>query len=216
MKKIILSVAAFSILIGCATMNKQQKGTGMGAAGGALVGAAVSKGSIWGILAGAALGGVAGNLIGKKMDAQAKELQQSVPTAHVERVGEGIDMTFESGLMFKINSSEINEAYKQDLTGAAEIFAKYPDTNLTIEGHTDDTGKDDFNMALSEKRAKAVADFFVSKGVDANRLVVKGYGKTQPKYPNDTEENRQKNRRVEIGIVANEQMKKQAQEGTLK
>lgn len=216
MKKIILGAVAFSVLSGCATMNKQQKGTGIGAAGGALVGAAVSKGSIWGILAGAAIGGVAGNLIGKKMDAQAKELQQTVPTAHVERVGEGIDMTFESGLMFKINSSEISEAYKTDLTGAAEVFAKYPDTNLTIEGHTDDTGKDDFNMALSEKRAKAVADFFVSKGIDASRLTVKGYGKTQPKYTNDTEENRQKNRRVEIGIVANEQMKKQAQDGTLK
>jgi outer membrane protein OmpA-like peptidoglycan-associated protein len=215
MRKIILSVVAIILLGGCASMNKQQKGTAIGATGGAAVGALVTKGNIWGILAGAAIGGVAGNLIGKKMDQQAKELTQSVPTAQVERVGEGINMTFESGLMFKINSSEINDAYKADLTSAAEVFAKYPDTNINIEGHTDDTGKDDFNMTLSEKRAKAVADFFISKGIAASRITEKGYGETQPKYPNDSEENRQKNRRVEIGIAANEEMKADAKAGTL-
>src|SRR5215831_19000441 len=102
MKKTILYIVAVSILFfgGCKTMNKQQKGTAIGAGGGAAVGALVTKGSIWGILAGAAIGGAAGNLIGKKMDAQAKELKQSVPTAEVQRVGEGINMTFQSGLMF--------------------------------------------------------------------------------------------------------------------
>jgi outer membrane protein OmpA-like peptidoglycan-associated protein len=124
-------------------------------------------------------------------------------------------MTFESGLMFKINSSEISDAYKGDLNSAAEVFVKYPETNITIEGHTDDTGKDEYNMALSEKRAKAVAVYLVSKGVAESRLTTKWYGETQPKYPNDSEANRQKNRRVELGIVANSEMQQQAKDGKL-
>ncbi len=215
MRNFILAGTVFIMLSGCATMNKQQKGTAAGAAGGAAVGALVSKGSIWGILAGAAIGGAAGNLIGKKMDQQAKELQQSVPTAKVERVGEGINMTFESGLMFKINSSEISDAYKDDLNSAAEVFVKYPETNIVIEGHTDDTGSDQLNLSLSEKRAKAVGVYLVSKGVAASRLTEKWYGETQPKYPNDNDENRQKNRRVELAIVANGEMQQEAKEGKL-
>lgn len=216
MKKTILYIGAVSILVfGCKTMNKQQKGTAIGAAGGAAVGALVTKGSIWGILAGAAIGGTAGNLIGKKMDKQAKELKQAVPTAQVERVGEGIDLTFESGLMFAINSSEISDSYKSDLSGAADVFNKYPETNIVIEGHTDDTGAADYNMTLSEKRAKAVKAYLISKGVAENRLTEKWYGETQPKYPNDSEANRQKNRRVELAIFANDKMKDEAKSGKL-
>ena len=216
MRKIIISLAALMILLaGCSTMNKQQKGTAVGAAGVAAIGAAVSKGNIWGILAGAAIGGLAGNLIGKKMDAQAKELTQAVPTAEVQRVGEGINMTFASGLMFKINSSDLSDEYKDDLASAAEVFVKYPETSIIIEGHTDDSGSDAFNLTLSEKRAKSVADFLNSKGIDKSRITQKGYGETQPKYANDSEENRQKNRRVEIGVIANEQMKQEAKEGKL-
>ncbi len=216
MRKVILYTGLAAVLItGCKTMNKQQKGTLIGAGGGAAIGAAVSKGSIWGILAGAAIGGTAGNLIGKKMDKQAKELQQAVPTAQVERVSEGINVTFESGLMFNINSAEISDTYKNDLTSAAEVFNKYPETNIVIEGHTDDTGSDEYNMTLSEKRANAVKDFFISKGISANRLTTKWYGETQPKYPNDSEANRQKNRRVELAVVANDKMKQEAKEGKL-
>ncbi len=216
MKKILITIIAFSILFtACKTANKQQKGTVIGAAGGAAVGAILTKGSVWGILAGAAIGGTAGNLIGKKMDKQAKELKQAVPNAQVERIGEGINMTFESGLMFKINSAEISDAYKSDLTSAAEVFNKYPETNILIEGHTDDTGSDELNMSLSEKRAKAVSDFLVSKGVSQSRLTTKWYGETQPKYPNDSEANRQKNRRVELAVYANDQMKQDAKEGKL-
>lgn len=206
---------AVLLVTGCSTMNKQQKGTAVGAAGGAALGAAVSKGSIWGILAGAAIGGAAGNLIGKKMDKQAAELKQAIPTAEVKRIDEGINITFEAGLMFQINSSELNEQYKGDLASAAEVFKNYPETNLLIEGHTDDTGADEFNMALSEKRAKAVSAFLVSKGIDKSRITEKWYGESQPKFPNDSEANRIKNRRVEMAVVANDAMKKDAQEGKL-
>ncbi len=214
MKKITILFLAFSLIVSCGTLNKQQKGTIAGSAGGALIGAAVSKGSVWGILAGAAIGGVAGNLIGKKMDAQAKELTQAVPTAEVNRVGEGINMTFDSSLAFKINSYELSDSYKGDLNAAAQVFKNYPDTDILIEGHTDDTGSAEYNMTLSEKRAKAVASYFVSQGVNSDRLTVKWYGETQPKYPND-DANRAKNRRVELAIYANDDMKANAENGTL-
>ncbi len=213
--KRILSLVVIAALVGGCSWNKQQQGTAAGAAGGALLGAAVSKGSVWGILAGAAIGGTAGNLIGRKMDKQAKELEQAVPTAEVQRVNEGINMTFDSNLAFQINSSDLNESYKDDLSAAAVVFNKYPDTNILIEGHTDDTGEAAYNMALSEKRAKAVSSFLKAQGVDGSRMVEKWYGEDQPKYPNDSETNRSKNRRVELAIYANEDMVADAKAGTL-
>ncbi len=216
MKKLIFLISAVSILAaGCATMNKQQKGTVAGAAGGALIGAAVSGGSIWGVLIGAAVGGTAGNLIGKKMDKQAKELKQAIPSAEVERVGEGINVTFNSGLMFKINSADISDSYKDDLAAAAGVFKNNAETNILIEGHTDDTGSDEINMNLSQKRAEAVSAFLQSNGIEATRLQTKWYGESQPKYANDGEENRQKNRRVELAVFANDQMKTKAKDGKL-
>ena len=200
------------MLISCGTLNKQQKGTIVGGGGGALIGAVVTGGSIWGVLAGAAIGGVAGNLIGKKMDKQSKELTQAIPNAEINRIGEGINVTFDSSLAFKINSAELNSSYKDDLSSAAEVFKNYSDTNILIEGHTDDSGSAEFNMSLSEKRAKTVADYLVSQGIDASRLTTKWYGEDQPKYPND-DANREKNRRVELAIYANEDMKKDAVEG---
>jgi outer membrane protein OmpA-like peptidoglycan-associated protein len=217
MKKIFIAITAIMIIAaGCKTMNKTQKGAIAGGAGGALIGAAVTGGSAWGIIAGAAIGGAAGGLIGNKMDKQAKELKQAIPNAEVQRVGEGIDMTFNSQLMFALNSDVISEGAKNDLASAATVFVKYPDTNLMIEGHTDDTGADDYNMALSEKRANAVANFLISKGVSSSRIQRKWYGETQPKYPNDSEANRSKNRRVEVAVYANDKMKEDAKSGSLK
>ncbi|NRB83906.1 MAG: OmpA family protein [Winogradskyella sp.] len=217
MKKLIVLSLSMTLFFGCGAiqnMNKQQQGTIAGTAGGALLGAAVSKGSVWGILAGAAVGGVAGNLIGKKMDAQARELTQAVPTAEVNRVGEGINMTFDSTLAFKINSSELSSSYLKDLSAAAQVFKSYPDTNILIEGHTDDSGAAEYNYALSEKRAKAVSNYFISQGISSSRLTTKWYGETQPKYPND-EANREKNRRVELAIYANDEMVDEAKSGKL-
>lgn len=214
MKKFISILFIALMLISCASMNNQQKGTAIGTGAGAAIGAIAAQGSVWGVLAGAAIGGIAGNLIGKHMDEQAKELTQAIPTAEVNRVEEGINVTFDSSLAFQINSAEINSDYKDDLTAAASVFQNYPDTNILIEGHTDDSGPEEFNMKLSEKRAQAVADYLVSQGIDASRLEIKWYGETQPKYEND-EENRAKNRRVELAIYANEDMKAAAIKGEL-
>jgi outer membrane protein OmpA-like peptidoglycan-associated protein len=149
------------------------------------------------------------------MDKKAEEVKQAIPDATVERVGEGINVTFNSGLLFKINSSVLSDAAKDNLAKAAGVFVKDPETILLVEGHTDDTGPLDFNMELSKKRAYAVSEYLQSKGVAAGRFQVKWYGPNQPKYPNTSEANRANNRRVELAIMANEQMKQKAKDGKL-
>jgi outer membrane protein OmpA-like peptidoglycan-associated protein len=88
----------------------------------------------------------------------------------------------------------------------AEVFIEFPDTELMIEGHTDSTGDDNYNMKLSKRRADAVASYIKSKGVAANRFKVEAFGETRPRFENNTKEGQAKNRRVEIGVAANEQM----------
>lgn len=216
MKKALLyfSLAAL-ILSGCKSMNNTQKGTAIGAGAGAAAGAIIAKNSAVGALIGAAIGGGGGYLIGKNMDKQAKDIKQAIPDANVERVGEGINVTFNSALLFKINSSTLSDSAKTSLEKVAGVFVEYPETNILVEGHTDDTGSDTYNMQLSEKRAQAVSDYLTSKGVAANRFTVKWYGEAQPKYPNDSEANRALNRRVELAIMANEDMKEDAKDGSL-
>ena len=198
----LLMAAVAMVTTSCST--RQKTGTLVGAGAGAAVGALVSDG-VGGVLIGAAIGGAAGNLIGKEMD-QAKELKQAVPTAEVDRVQEGINMTFGSDLMFAINSSELKQSYKDDLAAAATVFNKYADTNLMIAGHTDDTGNDAINQPLSEQRAQSVKSYLATQNVASSRMTTVGYGSSQPAYPNDTPENQAKNRRVEIGVSANDEM----------
>ncbi len=222
MKKAFLYFGMAALLItGCKSMNNTQKGTAIGAGAGAGVGAAAGsvigggKATVIGAIIGAAVGGSGGYMIGRNMDKQAKEIKQKVPDAQVERVGEGINVTFNSALLFKINSSTLSDSAMANLNDVAGIFVKYPETNILVEGHTDDTGTDAYNMQLSEKRAESVSGYLTSKGVNASRFTVKWYGETQPKYPNNTEANRVLNRRVEIAIIANDNMKKDAHSGNV-
>ncbi|PWT72494.1 MAG: hypothetical protein C5B59_15605 [Bacteroidetes bacterium] len=215
-KTLYIAVIAGIILSGCKSMNNTQKGTAIGAAAGATAGALIAgKNTVLGALIGAAVGGGAGYLIGNHMDKQAKEIKQAVPDAQVERVGEGINLTFNSGLLFKINSTLLSDSARESLEKVAQVFVKYPETIILVEGHTDNTGTPEYNMELSRKRAVAVSDFLESKGVAHSRFDIKWYGETQPKYPNDTEANRKLNRRVEVGVMANDQMKQQAKDGKL-
>ena len=219
MKKWLWTIVIAELLfVGCKSLNNTQKGTAIGTAAGATAGALIGgggKGSVIGALIGAAVGGGAGYAIGHHMDKQAKEIKEAVPDAQVERVGEGINMTFNSGLLFKINSSVLSDDAKVSLQKVAEVFVKYPETNILIEGHTDNTGTAEYNMELSKKRAYSVSEYLQSKGVGSNRFDIKWYGETQPKYPNDVESNRALNRRVEVGVMANDQMKEKAKEGKL-
>ena len=196
------------ISTGCKSMNKSQKGVLIGAGAGGAVGAGVGKAAgntVLGAIIGATVGGVTGGIIGNQMDKQAKELE-TIKGAEVTRVGEGINITFESGVLFDINKSNLSVTANTRIKELADILKKYPDTYILVEGHTDATGTASHNLALSEKRAKAVADFLSANNIAANRLKTAWYGESQPKVANDTEANRSQNRRVEFAIYANEKM----------
>ncbi|WP_460920869.1 OmpA family protein [Pontibacter brevis] len=195
------------------------KGGVIGAGSGAVVGGVIGRvagNTAAGAIIGAAVGGTAGAVIGRRMDKQAEELRRDLENAEVERVGEGIKVTFNSGILFQTNSAQLQPAAKTEIAQLAETLKKYPDTNILIEGHTDNTGSREINQPLSERRAQAVADYAASMGVDRSRMTTQGYAFDQPVADNSTEAGRQQNRRVEIAIFANEEMKKAAERGDLK
>ena len=205
---------------GCGASNTV-KGTAIGVGGGAAVGAGVGKiagNTALGAIIGAAVGGTAGALIGKKMDKQKKELESTLPDATVESVnnGEAIKVTFDSGILFATNSSTVSEASKSALRNFATSLNTNPDTNIKVIGHTDNTGRVDYNQTLSEKRAKSVYDYLLNQAVSSNRMVYEGKGISEPVADNSTVQGRQQNRRVEILILANQKMIQEAQQGTLK
>ncbi len=195
-------------------MNKTEKGAVIGAASGATIGGIIgnkSKNTALGAILGAAVGGTIGVVIGSKMDKQAKKIEDDLgKTATVERVGEGIKLTFNSQLLFDFGKTDLKEANKADLQKFAETLKLYPDTDLLIVGHTDDVGSESFNQTLSEKRAWAVSYYLASLDVSNSRLKTDGKGEMQPTTSNDTEDSRSQNRRVEIAIYANEKMKSEA------
>jgi outer membrane protein OmpA-like peptidoglycan-associated protein len=199
----------------CSSMKKSQKGAIIGAASGTVVGGLIGKAAgntAVGAILGAAVGGMAGGYIGNYMDKQSEEMERDIAGARIERVGEGIKITFDSGLMFDVNQSTLRPASQQNLQKLARILNKYEDTNILLEGHTDATGSDEYNQELSRKRAKSVSDFLTSNNVDQSRFTIMGYGESQPVADNETATGRQSNRRVEVAIFANEKLKKVARE----
>jgi outer membrane protein OmpA-like peptidoglycan-associated protein len=201
---------ALSLNTGCKSVqnaNKTQKGAVVGAAGGALLGGLIG-GNIKGALLGAVIGGAAGAIIGDQMDKQAKRIEEELPGAQVERVGEGIQVTFDenSGVNFAFNSADLTAESTQNLEKIAKVFVEFPETELMIEGHTDSTGSEEYNMKLSERRAQSVFNFLKTQGVSSARMSVAAFGETAPRYDNETKDGQAKNRRVEIGVAANEEM----------
>jgi outer membrane protein OmpA-like peptidoglycan-associated protein len=215
---VIIVVLSLSIaFMGCGASNTV-KGGAIGAGAGALIGGLIGKAAgntAVGAILGAAVGGTAGALIGHHMDKQAEEMRNDIKNAKIERVGEGIKITFDSGILFKTSSSDLQPAAQDNIRKLAVILNKYPDTNIIIEGHTDSTGSSDYNQKLSERRADAVANFAKGQAVAGSRFTSVGYGETQPIASNSTSDGRQQNRRVEIAIFANDKLKDAAQNGQL-
>jgi outer membrane protein OmpA-like peptidoglycan-associated protein len=208
---------ALSILgTSCSSLNKTQKGTaiGVGAGGalGALIGHSAGNTAL-GAIIGGAVGGTAGALIGHKMDKQAAEIKQTVPGASVIRQGEGILVKFDSGILFDIDKTNLKTVAQTNLHSLAASLQNNPQTNITIIGHTDTTGSASHNMDLSIRRAQAVRTFLTADNVSGSRLTTVGKGSTEPIASNATVAGRAQNRRVEIVIVANDQMKQQASQG---
>lgn len=202
--------------LGC-SWSRKAKGAVIGAGGGAVVGGVIGKqagNTALGAIIGAAVGGAAGAYIGNYMDKQAAEMERDLEGTKIERVGEGIKITFESGLMFDVDRAELRPASRENLTKLAVILNKYPDTNILLEGHTDATGTAEHNLELSRERAQSVGNYLSTQEVFANRMTMMGYGEDQPIASNDTEEGRQQNRRVEVAIYANDKLKKVAEERT--
>ena len=198
--------AGFLLLAACAS--RTQTGAVVGTAGGAVAGGvigAVAGSTAKGAIIGAVIGGVAGTLIGVQMDKQAAELKQNIKGATVERVGEGIQVTFASGLLFGFDSSVVRSEARTNLQELAASLSKYPGSDLLILGHTDQLGSAAYNQELSERRAGSAATYLMAQGVSGLRLATRGLGEAEPVSSNATEAGRQANRRVEISIFASKE-----------
>lgn len=226
-KTMVLAAAVTILCAGCETTkkaNKTQKGAVIGAASGAAIGGVIGNNvgnknnTVLGAIIGAAVGGVAGGLIGNKMDRQAEAIKNEIPGAEVTRVGEGINVVFnernpdgsKAGVFFGTNLSNINSNSQLALDKLVKVFKAYPETNILVEGHTDNVGESAYNETLSQKRATTVGNYIKSAGIASSRLTIKWYGETQPKVENSSEANRAENRRVEFAITANDKMKEEA------
>lgn len=208
----MLAVFLVAGMAGCSSMSKEQKGAVIGAAAGGAAGAVIGKATgstARGAIIGAVVGGVAGAIIGNRMDKQARELEQNIPGATVTRVGEGIAVTFASGLLFDFDSDRVRSDARHNLDELARSIDKYPDTDLLIVGHTDAVGTDSYNQDLSERRAESAARYLESRGV-RTRVRTSGRGELEPIDTNDSDYGRQRNRRVEVAIYASEALKEQA------
>jgi outer membrane protein OmpA-like peptidoglycan-associated protein len=202
---LMLGTTLIFSLNSCAT--KSQTGAIVGGAGGAVVGGLIGRAAgstAAGAIIGAAAGGIVGAVIGNEMDKQAKELKQNIPGATVERVGEGIAVTFASGLLYDFDSDVVLPAAGSNLRALAASLHKYPGSDLLVVGHTDQVGAAAYNQSLSERRAAAAANYLVAQGVARSRIGTRGMGETEPVASNDTELGQQQNRRIEVAIYASE------------
>ncbi len=201
--------------VGCAT--RSQTGAAVGAGSGAVVGGLIGRAAgntAAGAIIGAAVGGAAGAVIGNYMDRQAAEMERDLEGARIERIGEGIKITFDSGILFAYNSADLETEARRNLTSLATILNKYDDTDILLEGHTDSDGAAEYNLGLSERRAQSVNNFLAGLEVLATRFTVVGYGEVQPIATNDTREGKAQNRRVEVAIMANDDLKATARRQT--
>ena len=204
-------LAATLAISSCAT--NTQTGAVVGASSGAAIGAIIGNqtgNTAVGAIIGAAVGGAAGAYIGRYMDRQAEEIQRDLEGATVERVGEGIKITFASGILFDSNKAALKPYAQTELDKLATILNKYSDTDVLIEGHTDSQGTDEHNLSLSRSRSQSVANYLAGESVDATRFTTMGYGEAQPIADNELADGRAQNRRVELAIMANDKLKKEA------
>jgi outer membrane protein OmpA-like peptidoglycan-associated protein len=217
MNKIIMSVFLCFILFvlcltGCAApQTKTEKGAVYGAAGGAVAGGVIgqvighdTKGTLIGAAIGAAIGGAGGAGVGKMMDNQEKEMRAALASseaAAVSREGNLLAVAFKGDVTFDTNSAVVRPGLHSEINRVAGVINQYPKTLIRVEGHTDSIGSEEYNMGLSNRRATAVKNLLVQRGISATRIEVVGFGETMPVASNNTEAGRQKNRRVEIKIA---------------
>jgi outer membrane protein OmpA-like peptidoglycan-associated protein len=201
----LASVALVALVLACTTGKAAQGARRAASTGGvATAGIGTSTGrTVRGAIIGATFGGVAGQVIGHRMDNQAQELAFDLPQATVQRIGEGIAVTFPAGLLFGFGSDHLRSAASDDLRELAASLKKYPNTRMLIVGHTDSDGSARYNRILSNRRALSTANFITGEGVDRARISTVGRGANEPIATNDSDDGRRQNRRVEIAIYTN-------------
>ena len=210
MRTMMTAVAMTAMLTACVSPDdpnrRTKQGAGAGAAAGAVAGAVIGNQSgnpRTGAVVGAAVGAGVGAVIGRRMDQQAEELRR-IEGIEVERTAEdAIDIRLRNDVLFDFDSAALRTESRDTLDELADVFTRYPDQTMQVEGHADSVGADDYNQRLSERRAQSVADYLVSQGVNRSSVRWRGYGETAPRSSNSTAEGRQLNRRVEISIQAN-------------
>lgn len=215
MKKALLIVVAFSMIFCNCAHWRTVLGGAIGASTGGAIGGAIGHkvgNTAAGAIIGAAIGGGAGVAIGAYMDKQAAEIRNDIKGAKVERIGEGIKITFNSGILFDVNSDALKPVARQNIDQLAVVLNKYKDTEILVEGHTDSTGSASFNQQLSDARATSVSRQLKSQGVAGGRISTIGYGEEQPVADNGNLDGRTLNRRVEVAIFANNKLKRAAKE----
>lgn len=226
MKKFVSIVLCGALIVSCGISNLGKGaliGTGAGAAIGAGIGYLIGgdgKAAAIGAGIGTAVGAGTGALIGNKMDKKAAELA-ALENAEVETMEDkngltAIKVTFASGILFPTNGTKLSAASKKEIAEFAQKMADLPMTDISIYGHTDNTGTAEVNERISLQRANAVEEYLKTCGIAADRLTAEGLSYNYPVADNSTKEGRAENRRVEIFISANEEMIKAAEEGTLK
>ncbi|MDO4689876.1 MAG: OmpA family protein [Fusobacterium sp.] len=207
-KKIISSLLIATTLVGCTAADDlggfsgRGKGTVGGAAAGALVGQLIGK-DTKSTLIGAGVGSLLGLTWGAYLDRQEAALKDSLKDSPVKvsREGENLNINLPGGVTFASDSAKISSSFYASLNDIANVLVQYPESRILVNGYTDSTGGDAHNQALSERRAASVANYLISKGVERNRIIVTGYGKSNPIATNTTEAGKQANRRVEVKIV---------------
>lgn len=208
----VATTVSLATLAGCANVNNTGKGAAAGAGAGAVIGGVIGNTqdeTAKGAIIGAVVGGTAGAIIGRQMDKQAEELENEMENATIERVGEGIAITMDAAILFDFDSATLRESSRQDLMDLAASLQEYDNTDVLVVGHTDATGSETYNLALSERRAKSAATVLQDNGVRKERVMMEGRGEQEPIADNATEEGRQANRRVTVAIFASEEYRQQ-------
>ncbi|HMS70438.1 MAG TPA: OmpA family protein [Saprospiraceae bacterium] len=210
MKSLFVYFLATLLVFSSCNTSKKTQGAIIGGAVGATAGALLTKKNrAVGIILGAAVGGLSGGIIGSYMDKAARDISDDLGNdATVVRVGEGIVVSFDSGLLFDFDSYALKSTTKDNLSKLAASLTEYKDTHVNILGHTDSDGDSAYNQKLSVNRSNAVLSFLNENSVSSARLKAMGFGESDPVATNKTDDGKELNRRVEIVLVANDQLKK--------
>ena len=208
----LVLVTSGLMLMGCASLSNTEQGAIIGAGAGGAAGAAIGKaagGTAEGAIIGAVVGGTAGAIIGQRMDRKAAELEEELENAEVERVGEGIKVTFDNAILFDFDSAALRPTAEENLREFASSMQEFEGTEVLIVGHTDSKGSEEYNLRLSERRASSAADYLIEQGLRPSRITTMGKGESEPVATNETAEGRQQNRRVEVAIYASEEYREE-------